>query len=79
MTAPAHISPDVLARYAADAAQEVDGVRRLVPDRLRRHDGVRVTGEDEVAVEVHVSVEAGVSIPTSGVICSSGSPSTSSG
>ena len=56
----------MLARYAADAAQEVEGVRRLVPDRLRRHDGVRITGEDEVAVEVHLGVEAGVSIPALG-------------
>ena len=43
MTGPARISRDVLARYAADAAQDVEGVRRLVPDRLRRHGGVRVT------------------------------------
>ena len=66
MTAPARISRDVLARYAADAAQEVEGVRRLVPDRLRRHGGVRVTDEDDVAIEVHLGVEAGVSIPALG-------------
>jgi uncharacterized alkaline shock family protein YloU len=66
VSTPARISRDVLARYAADAAQEVEGVRRLVPDRLRRHPGVRVTGEDDVAVEIHVAVEPGVSIPALG-------------
>jgi uncharacterized alkaline shock family protein YloU len=66
VTAPAQISRDVLARYAADAAKDVEGVRRLVPDRLRRHDGVRVTDEENVAIEVHLSVEAGVSIPALG-------------
>lgn len=61
------ISPDVLARYAADAAREVDGVRGLVGDRLRRHDGVRVTeAGDAVVVEVHLSVAAGTSIPAMG-------------
>jgi len=67
MESPARISPDVLARYAADATKEVDGVRGLVGDRLRRHDGVRVTeAGDAVALEVHVSVAAGTSIPTLG-------------
>jgi uncharacterized alkaline shock family protein YloU len=66
MPAPARISRDVIARYAADAAREVEGVRRLVPDRLRRHEGVRVTDEEDVAIEVHLGVEAGVSIPTLG-------------
>jgi uncharacterized alkaline shock family protein YloU len=66
MTAPARISSDVLARYAADAAREVPGVRRLVPDRLRRHGGVRVKDGDEVAVEVHLGIDAGVSIPALG-------------
>jgi len=66
VTVPAQISRDVLARYAADAAREVDGVRRLVPDRLRRHQGVRVTDEDDVAIEIHLAVEAGVSIPALG-------------
>jgi uncharacterized alkaline shock family protein YloU len=67
MDTPARISPDVLARYAADAAMEVEGVRGLVGDRLRRHHGVRVTDASEaVALEVHVSVAAGTSIPTMG-------------
>jgi len=66
MTVPARISRDVLARYAADAAGDAEGVRKLVPDRLRRHDGVRVKNDEDVAIEVHVSVEAGVSIPALG-------------
>jgi uncharacterized alkaline shock family protein YloU len=66
MTEPARISPDVLARYAADAAREVKGVRSLVPDRLRRHNGVRVKDGDDVAIEIHLAVAAGVSIPTLG-------------
>lgn len=56
----------MLARYAADAAREVEGVRRLVADRLRRHGGVRVKDDDEVAVEVHLEVQAGVPIPALG-------------
>ena len=36
------ISPDVLARYAADAAREVDGVLGLVG----RNDGVKVSREE---------------------------------
>lgn len=56
----------MLARYAADAATEVDGVRGLVSDRLRRHGGVRVKDDDEVAIEVHLEVEAGVAMPNVG-------------
>jgi uncharacterized alkaline shock family protein YloU len=66
VTEPARISRDVLARYAADAAREVEGVHGLVPDRLRRHDGVRVKDDDEVAVEVHLQVQVGVPIPALG-------------
>lgn len=67
MEGHARISPDVLASYAADAAREVDGVRGLVEDRLHRHRGVRVTGGDgRPAVEVHLSVERGASIPAVG-------------
>jgi len=66
MTVPAKISRDVLARYAGDAAREVDGVRGLVPDRLRRHDGVRVKDDDDVVIEVHLEVEAGMPIPAIG-------------
>ena len=58
----------MLARYAADAAREVEGVRRLVADRFRRHGGVRIThaDADDVAVEVHLEVQAGVPIPELG-------------
>src|SRR5207253_1898192 len=42
----ATISSDILARYAADAAREVDGVLGLVESALHRHKGVRVVAED---------------------------------
>jgi uncharacterized alkaline shock family protein YloU len=53
------ISPEVLARYAADAALEVQGVRAIAegPRHRRR---VRVSGRE---VEVHVVVDWGVRIP----------------
>jgi uncharacterized alkaline shock family protein YloU len=52
------ISSDIVARYAADAAREVDGVRNL-PKR-----GVKIAGEDgSVRVELHLGVEWGASIP----------------
>jgi uncharacterized alkaline shock family protein YloU len=63
----ASISPDILARYASDAAREVDGVRALVESHLPRHRGVRVTEQEgTMRVEVHVEVEWGASIPTVG-------------
>lgn len=49
------ISPDVLARYALDAAAEVQGVH---PKHRR---GARVTGSE---VEVHVVVDFGATIPS---------------
>jgi uncharacterized alkaline shock family protein YloU len=49
------ISPEVLARYALDAAAEVRGVH----PKDRR--GAKVTGQD---VEVHVVVDFGANIPT---------------
>jgi uncharacterized alkaline shock family protein YloU len=61
----ARISPDVLARYAADAAQGVPGVRGLVENQLRRRGGVRVSSDDgRLTIEVHLSVDWGASIPT---------------
>jgi uncharacterized alkaline shock family protein YloU len=48
------ISPEVLARYAADAAAEVPGVH---PKQRR---GARVNGTD---VEVHVVIDYGANIP----------------
>ena len=62
MEGQASISADILARYAADAATEVDGVRGLVGRR-----GVRVEGENgSVRVELHLEVEWGAAIPEVG-------------
>ena len=59
----ATISSDILARYAADAARDVDGVRRLIESPLPRQKGVRVLDEDgAVRVELHLEVEWGASI-----------------
>jgi len=54
------ISPEVIARYARDAALEVPGVARVV-EGVRK--GVRVEAE---AVELHLAVEWGSSIPELG-------------
>jgi uncharacterized alkaline shock family protein YloU len=63
----ASISSDILARYAADAAREVEGVHGLVESHLHRHRGVRVLGEDgAVRIEVHVEAEWGASLPEVG-------------
>jgi uncharacterized alkaline shock family protein YloU len=56
----AMISPDVVARYAGDAAREVDGVTGIV-EGVRK--GIRVEGDE---VELHLSVRWGVSIPEVG-------------
>ena len=48
------ISPEVLARYAADAAAEVPGVH------TKQRRGARVTGGE---VEVHVVVDYGADVP----------------
>jgi uncharacterized alkaline shock family protein YloU len=48
------ISPEVLARYAADAAAEVPGVH------TKQRRGARVAGDE---VEVHVVVDYGAEIP----------------
>jgi uncharacterized alkaline shock family protein YloU len=67
MAEHAAISTDILASYAADAAREVDGVRSLVDGPLHRHRGVRVADEDgRVAVELHVAVDWGASVPAVG-------------
>jgi uncharacterized alkaline shock family protein YloU len=69
VSAHGSVSPDVLARYAADAAREVEGVRSLVESHLHRHRGVRVTRTDEngaVAVELHLQVEWGSCVPEVG-------------
>jgi uncharacterized alkaline shock family protein YloU len=62
MEGQASISADILARYAADAATEVEGVRGLAGRR-----GVKVEGEDgSVRVELHLEVEWGAVIPDVG-------------
>ena len=53
------ISSDVLARYAADAALEVSGVRQVLEAPLGRR-GVKVAGDE---IEVHLLVESGAIIP----------------
>jgi uncharacterized alkaline shock family protein YloU len=63
----ATISSDILARYAADAAQEIDGVRGLVESHLPRHRGVRISDDDgRLSVELHLAVDWGTSIPAVG-------------
>ena len=58
----ASISTEILARYAADAASEVEGVRSLVGRR-----GVKVAETDGVVrVELHLAVDWGASIPELG-------------
>jgi uncharacterized alkaline shock family protein YloU len=61
------ISADILASYAADAAREVPGVSGLVGSALHRHDGVRVTRDDDrVGVELHLALAWGASAPEVG-------------
>ena len=54
------ISPEVVARYAADAAREVDGVAAVV-EGVRK--GIRVDGDEIV---LHLALRDGVSIPAVG-------------
>jgi len=61
MANQASISTDILARYAADAAREVEGVRAISGRR-----GVRVSGKDTVRIEIHIVADRGVSIPKLG-------------
>ncbi len=61
MEGRALISSDILARYAGDAALEVEGVSSLVPSQLHRHKGVRVL-DDGSRVELHVKVDWGVNV-----------------
>ena len=58
--ADAVISPDVVARYAADAAREVDGVAGIV-EGVRK--GIRV---EDGEIELHLALRWGVSIPEVG-------------
>ena len=54
------ISPEVVARYAADAAREVEGVTAVV-EGVRK--GIRV---DRDAIVLHLALRDGVSIPAVG-------------
>ena len=58
--ADAVVSPDVVARYAADAAREVDGVAGIV-EGVRK--GIRVEDDE---IELHLALRWGVSIPDVG-------------
>jgi len=63
----ASIATDILARYAADAAREVAGVRALSDSPLPGRRAVRIAGEDgHLRVELHLVVEWGASIPQVG-------------
>jgi uncharacterized alkaline shock family protein YloU len=67
MAGQASISTEILARYAADAAREVEGVRGFADSPLPRRHAVRVTGANgAVRVELHLVTEWGASIPTVG-------------
>ena len=61
MEGTASVATDVLASYAADAAQEVEGVAGLVEGRLPRQGAVRVVVEDGVTVELHLELAVGAS------------------
>lgn len=62
MADQATIATDILARYAADAAREVEGVRALAGRR-----GVRISGKEATRIELHVVARRGVSIPALGL------------
>jgi uncharacterized alkaline shock family protein YloU len=67
MAGQASISTEILARYAADAAREVEGVRGLADSPLPRRHAVRVTGANgALRVELHLVLEWGASIPKVG-------------
>jgi uncharacterized alkaline shock family protein YloU len=63
----ASISADILARYAADAALEVEGVHGLAGSPLPGRRGVRVTSEDgSLRIELHLAVDWDAPIPDLG-------------
>ena len=61
MEGTASVAGDVLARYAADAAREVEGVAGLVEGRLPRQGAVRINAEDGLTVELHLELTSGAS------------------
>jgi uncharacterized alkaline shock family protein YloU len=59
MNGQASISAEILGRYAADAAREIPGVRKLA-----RRRSVKIAADgDSVLVEIHLVVDWGSSIP----------------
>jgi uncharacterized alkaline shock family protein YloU len=63
----ASISTDVLARYAADAATEVTGVRELSESHRPGRRGVRVIrDEGRLVLELRLRLDAGASAPSVG-------------
>jgi uncharacterized alkaline shock family protein YloU len=66
MEGAASVADDVLARYAADAAREVEGVAGLVEGRLPRQGAVRIGVEDGVTVELHLELAPGAAAPEVG-------------
>jgi uncharacterized alkaline shock family protein YloU len=63
----ASISTDVLARYAADAATEVAGVRELAESHVPGRRGVRVLRESgRLSLELRLRLERGASVPAVG-------------
>jgi uncharacterized alkaline shock family protein YloU len=63
----ASISTEILARYAADAAREVVGVRSVSQSPIPGRRGARVSdGDGGVRVELHLALDWGASIPEVG-------------
>lgn len=60
------ISPAVLAAYAGDAARGVEGVHGLSESGLHRRPVKVIESGGSVAVELHLSVEWGVDVPSLG-------------
>lgn len=61
------ISPDVLARYAGDAALEVEGVAGLADSSLHRAKAVAVSGDEQaLAVTLRLELEWGRAAPEVG-------------
>jgi uncharacterized alkaline shock family protein YloU len=61
VTDQATIATDILARYAADAAREVEGVRAMSGRRA-----VRISGKETIRLELHVVAARDTSIPKLG-------------
>ncbi len=67
MAGQASISTDILERYAADAALEVEGVHGLAESSLPGRRPVRISGRDgTIRVELHLVADWGAPLPTLG-------------